>query len=256
MKRFMMVGLLTVHSIWLIGLIPVQKLGLRGPFIGITYHLISSLSSMLLIVVICPKSLSNLKIKFARNKFVIVSLISAYLFLPMLIHSNIFVFSTLHILEGVLFAFSIGLDEELFSRGLILEVLKPLGTTRAIVLSSVHFGLLHITNFYAGQAFWVTVAQILGAAAFGFMCGAIITYTRSIWIPIFMHAMTDLPMVFETGKQYQQHATGSPDWIGTFALSSVYLCIGSVVLMLSSPTGVERLANMGSKLGLVTVGEK
>ena len=253
MKRLILVGFLTLNSVWLIGLVPVTRLGLTGPFIGIAHHAISSLSTLLLMAIICPKALTLLRFNYDAKKLKVMLLVSALLFLPVILKSNIFAFSIAHVLMVLLFAFSIGINEELFSRGLILEVLKPIGIFKAIVFSSLHFGLLHLSNYYAGQAFGVTVAQIFGASAFGFMCAAILIYTNSIWLPVLIHTFTNLPMLFQPAADFQQRATGSPDWLGTFAISFVYITIGSMVLLRSSEAGTARLVKMGTRAGLISV---
>jgi membrane protease YdiL (CAAX protease family) len=253
MKRIILVGLLTVHSVWLLGLVPVTRLGLTGPFVGIAHHAISSLSTLLLMAIICPKALTLLRFHYEARKIKVMFLISAILILPVILKSNIFAFPIMNVLIVLLFAFSIGLNEELLSRGLILEVLKPIGILKAIVLSSLHFGLLHLSNYYAGQAFGVTVAQIIGASAFGFMCGAIVIYTQSIWIPVLIHTFTNLPMLFQPAAEFQQRVTGSPDWLGTFAISFIYVSIGSMVLLRSSEAGTARLLKIGTRAGLISV---
>ena len=253
MKRLILVGLLTVNSVWLIGLVPVARLGLTGPFIGIAHHVISSLSTLLLIAIICPKALTILRFQYEVRKLKVMFFICAFLFLPVILKSNIFAFSIMNVLIVLLFAFSIGLNEELFSRGLILEVLKPIGISKAIIFSSLHFGLLHLSNYYAGQAFGVTVAQIIGASAFGFMCGAILVYTQSIWIPVLIHTFTNLPMLFQPVAEFQQRATGSPDWLGTLAISFIYISIGGTVLLFSTAVGTARLVKIGTRAGLISV---
>ena len=253
MKRLILVGLLTVHSIWLIGLVPVARLGLTGPFNGIAHHMISTLSTLLLMAIICPKALTILRFQYDVQKLKVMLFICAFLFLPVLLKSNIFGFSIMNVLIVLLFAFSIGLNEELFSRGLVLEVLKPIGVFKAIVFSSLHFGLLHLSNYYAGQAFGVTVAQIIGASAFGFMCGAILVYTQSIWIPVLIHTFTNLPMLFQPVAEFHQRVTGSPDWLGTLSISFIYITIGSIVLLFSSEAGIARLVKIGTRAGLISV---
>jgi membrane protease YdiL (CAAX protease family) len=253
MKRLILVGLLTVHSIWLIGLVPVTRLGLSGPFIGIAHHAISSLSSLLLIAIICPKALTILRFQYDVPRLKIMFFICSFLFLPVILKSDIFAFSITNVLVVLLFAFSIGLNEELFSRGLVLEVLKPIGNLKAITFSSMHFGLLHLSNYFAGQAFGVTVAQIIGASAFGFMCAAILVYTQNIWIPVLIHTFTNLPMLFQPAAEFQQRVTGSPDWLGTLGISFIYISIGSIVLLFSTTAGTARLVRIGTRAGLISV---
>ena len=253
MKKLILIGLLTVNAIWFIGLVPVEKFGFSGPFIGIAHHVISSLCTLLLIAIICPKALTIIRVRSDLKSLKVMFFICVLLFLPVLLKSDIFDYSITNVLVVFLFAFSIGLNEELFSRGLVLEVLKPIGIHKAIVFSSVHFGLLHLSNYFAGQAFGVTVAQIISASAFGFMCGAILTYTQNLWIPVLIHTFTNLPMLFQPATEFHQRLTGSPNWLGTLVISFTYIIIGSIVLLSSTAAGTARLVKIGTKAGLISV---
>jgi len=87
---------------------------------------------------------------------------------------------------------AIGLEEELWTRGLVLESLRWRGTTVAVVLSSVWFGLLHSLNLLSGQPASATVAQIGFATAFGLAVAAVRVRTGTLWLPIALHALYNL----------------------------------------------------------------
>jgi membrane protease YdiL (CAAX protease family) len=101
-------------------------------------------------------------------------------------------------LPGVIYLLGIGFSEEVFSRGLIFGKLRHLGERKAMVYSSVVFGLIHI-NVYAGYDWdlWLAYDHVISAAAFGFLACAIMITTRSIWVSAIFHAMFDLHLVFE-----------------------------------------------------------
>ena len=89
-------------------------------------------------------------------------------------------------------ALAIGLEEELWTRGLILESLRWRGTTAAVILSSVWFGALHSLNLFSGQPATTTLAQMIFATAFGLAVGAVRVRVGTLWLPIALHALYDL----------------------------------------------------------------
>ena len=101
-------------------------------------------------------------------------------------------------LPGIIYLLGIGFSEEVFSRGLVFGKLRHYGERKAMVLSSIVFGLLHI-NVYVGYNWdlWLAYDHIISAAAFGFLACAIMIATRSIWVSAIFHAFFDLHLVFE-----------------------------------------------------------
>jgi len=100
-------------------------------------------------------------------------------------------------LPGVIYLLGIGFSEEVFSRGLVFGKLRYLGERKAMVYSSVVFGLLHI-NVYAGYDWdlWLAYDHVISAASFGFLACAVMITTRSIWVSAIFHALFDLHLVF------------------------------------------------------------
>lgn len=101
-------------------------------------------------------------------------------------------------LPGAIYLLGIGFSEEVFSRGLIFGKLRHYGERKAMVLSSIVFGLLHI-NVYVGYGWdlWLAYDHVISAAAFGFLACAVMITTRSIWVSAIFHAFFDLHLVFE-----------------------------------------------------------
>ena len=100
--------------------------------------------------------------------------------------------SVLAVLGIVGLVLAVGLEEELWTRGLILESLRWRGTTAAVVLSAVWFGALHSLNLLSGQPASATVAQVGFATAFGLGVGAVRVRVGTLWLPIALHALYDL----------------------------------------------------------------
>lgn len=84
-----------------------------------------------------------------------------------------------------------GLNEELAFRGYLVKSLEDkVGITKAIVISSVVFGLIHMLN--GGMTPWMMVWIAIGAGSLGAMF-AVVTYkTGSIWRAVLAHACCNL----------------------------------------------------------------
>ncbi len=84
-----------------------------------------------------------------------------------------------------------GFMEEGLMRGIVLRVLKPLGINRSVVISSILFALLHMTNFLFRNPF-IVLAQMVGAFVHGIGLAAIRLRTNTIWFVIILHGLHDL----------------------------------------------------------------
>ena len=68
-----------------------------------------------------------------------------------------------------------------------------------LILTSVVFGISHITNLFVGADFGSTIMQVIGATGMGlFLCGI---YLRcgNLWITIVVHALHDLLCFLDVG---------------------------------------------------------
>lgn len=88
-------------------------------------------------------------------------------------------------------AVAVGLNEELFYRGVVLKVLRRYGTGRAIVYSSLIFGVLHLANLGNGSTTGYLVLQVLFSVLFGFVTAELVAVTRSLWPGAAFHAAYD-----------------------------------------------------------------
>ena len=73
--------------------------------------------------------------------------------------------------ESILFVISmlcVGFLEELIFRGFLFRAIEKENLTRAIIISSVTFGIGHIVNLFNGQDLLDTAAQIIFAVFVGF----------------------------------------------------------------------------------------
>lgn len=85
-----------------------------------------------------------------------------------------------------------GFAEEGFFRGIMLEVLRPLGPMRSAALSSVLFGAVHLSNILIRGNAAVIIAQAVGAACFGFGYAALRLRTGTLIPLILLHFLTDV----------------------------------------------------------------
>jgi uncharacterized protein len=88
-----------------------------------------------------------------------------------------------------------GFMEEGLMRGIVLRVLKPLGTNRSVVISSLLFGLMHIGNLLYRNPF-IVLAQMLGSFVDGIGLAGIRLRTNTIWFPIAIHSLHDMVLKY------------------------------------------------------------
>ena len=88
-------------------------------------------------------------------------------------------FNLFHLINIILYCFSIGVAEEFMCRGWLQnEFIERYSKNRkqvilSILLSSLVFGLMHLSNVLSGQTLFETIIQIIQATAAGFLFGSI-----------------------------------------------------------------------------------
>ena len=96
----------------------------------------------------------------------------------------------------ILAMIAVGLTEELTARALMGETfLEHFGTERsgvikAVIVSGVIFGLMHLTNIFDGDAATIAI-QVFSSMTGGFLFGAIYFRTGNIWSVIIIHGLYD-----------------------------------------------------------------
>lgn len=97
-----------------------------------------------------------------------------------------------------LLCLSVGLFEELAFRGcaftIALEQTKkiesaPIRVLVASVISSAIFGLVHLTNLFAGASVGGTLLQVSYSFLIGGMCSIILIKTQNVWYCVLCHAI-------------------------------------------------------------------
>jgi membrane protease YdiL (CAAX protease family) len=97
-------------------------------------------------------------------------------------------------------ALVIGVSEETYFRGLMLQSLVPLGVFRTVLISAVLFALPHLLNALSGA--WdpaFTFADSFAAFGIGVAFAAILFRTGTIWPVIGIHALTDFTALLSNG---------------------------------------------------------
>jgi membrane protease YdiL (CAAX protease family) len=89
------------------------------------------------------------------------------------------------------FTIAVGFNEEIYFRGLAFKFLSEKGVKKAVVWSSIIFGLLHIANALSGKNMLYVVLQISFAFLVGFVLAEIVSITKSIWVVIIWHTAHD-----------------------------------------------------------------
>ena len=88
--------------------------------------------------------------------------------------------------------------EEVLYRGLVLKLLlrkqsdSKNSIIKACIISSVIFGFLHITNFYAGDSVMEVTTKIVTATTAGLFFAAVFVRTRKLSLTILFHGLLNL----------------------------------------------------------------
>ena len=198
-----------------------------------------------------PQALVRFKVELSK-KLLIGLLLVLFFTAGSIYHADYAHKSIFDVLIGFLFALGIGIDEDFFSRGLIFASLESYGIQVAAAISALHFGLLHFGNvIWGGQSFSFTSTQVVGAMAFGYLCVGLMLYTKTIWVPVLFHGLTDFPMQLESAASYKNVVTGHAYWFYTFSFAIPYVITGWVLIALSRGGRFGRLASWGERFGVV-----
>ena len=86
----------------------------------------------------------------------------------------------------------IALNEELFYRGVLLPLLRPLGWRQAVLWSSVAFGASHLVNVISGAYPPFVAMQVAATTVGGVALAAIRLRSGSLWPVLATHALLDV----------------------------------------------------------------
>lgn len=104
---------------------------------------------------------------------------------------------------GLLFIFAtvVGINEELFFRGLLFKILQTKGVKYAVIASSLLFGIGHAFTALSGSDPLYVMILIIFAGLFGLICAELVVLTKSIIPVIVWHGLHDFiaNITLETG---------------------------------------------------------
>lgn len=90
----------------------------------------------------------------------------------------------------------IGFIEEMIMRGFLFKSLLGKGEVFAVAISSSVFGLIHIVNLFSGADLLLTMVQIIGACAIGFVFVVFFYKTNNIIPCVLCHGVLDVCSLF------------------------------------------------------------
>ena len=95
------------------------------------------------------------------------------------------------ILANLFLTLGIGMAEEIFFRGIICGLWLGRGVGKAMIISSVLFGLCHILNIAGGAELGETLLQICFALVYGMVFALIFAESGSLLPCVLLHALHD-----------------------------------------------------------------
>src|SRR3954470_3078773 len=105
------------------------------------------------------------------------------------------------LVSGLVSLLWVGINEEIYSRGLVQQTLTPLGPFRAAVGVGVLFGAGHIQNYlFFGARLDDTLWQMLSAGLFGFTCSGLRYAIGSVWPMVVVHGLDDFFQIRSPGS--------------------------------------------------------
>lgn len=114
------------------------------------------------------------------------------------------------LMEGVIYYVGVAIIEELYLRGLLLNLMEKVFAKRknstliAVVLSAVVFGVGHIFGVL-NQSLLVIVSKVVWTVGMGIFFGMVYKKTSNLWLPIIIHFLINvcaLPYCFSSINGY------------------------------------------------------
>lgn len=130
------------------------------------------------------------------------------------------------LVEGVIYYAGVAVIEELYLRGLLLNLLEKLfakskdNTLMAVIVSSVIFGLGHIFSVL-NQPLLVIISKVIWTIGMGLFFGMVYKKTNTLWLPIMLHFLIDvcaLPYCFSSISGYAD--------VTLYMIVPVYIILG------------------------------
>lgn len=131
--------------------------------------------------------------------------------------------SPIYVLVSFVFALVVGFTEETVFRGLIYRTLRYRGLSFAVLLSSFIFGAGHFATILGGANPLYATIQVTFACLIGLFFVLLVVKTRSLKIPIVLHALHNFTEYLRAGLSFKEEALFG-------GIACLLLLIGSLIL--------------------------
>jgi len=98
--------------------------------------------------------------------------------------------NSLRIILLIAFTVIVGINEEIYFRGIILSLFRK-NIIKSIIVSSVLFGIVHIANSFSNTNYLYIILQVAFAFVIGIVYAETVIITKSIIPAILFHSMHD-----------------------------------------------------------------
>jgi len=105
--------------------------------------------------------------------------------------------TTAEIIFYMLTMLCVGFLEEIIFRGFLFKMMAKDNVKRAVIVSSLTFGIGHIVNLLNGADFIPTLIQVIYAVAGGYLFVTIFQKGKSLWPCIITHALINAFSIFD-----------------------------------------------------------
>ncbi|MDT6952293.1 CPBP family intramembrane glutamic endopeptidase [Companilactobacillus alimentarius] len=139
-------------------------------------------------------------------------------------------------IEYLLSGLEAGIAEELLFRYAFLTILLAVFQNFrfkifwASLISSLCFGLLHLSNISAGQDLPNTINQVIFAFGMGLLMSGIYLYTNLFYLPVFFHTLLDT-LAFTTSGELMTGKVTSLDNVFTIIEALIFVAIALMLLI-------------------------
>lgn len=172
-------------------------------FDGITSYSVLALLSFAIFGWLRPDSFEYLTLPPLNWKFLLALVLMINVIVVQIRGEDFSGVTTEKWIRGIVFLILVAIAEEIFSRGVVFGVLLRHGLTVAVVGSSLLFGLMHINSYIGNFQAWPAYWHVMSAASFGVFACAVMVLTRSIWMPIVLHAFSNAGLLLNTAEEVQ-----------------------------------------------------
>ena len=196
------------------------------------------ISILLLIMIAFSKRLPYYGLKRVKN-------VKKYLyFSPLIFLSSVNLWNGINVdcsvaelIFFVLRMINIGFIEEMICRGFLFRALERYGKEKAMCLSSVFFGIVHILNLFFGVPLITVILKIIYSTAIGYLYVVIFSKSGSLFPCIIAHQIFNSLCIFDNHISI---------YVLSIVIVAISICYSAYIKKLpeeSSNTNIKQLVN-------------